>query len=329
MKTGKWQIREKMRECGRRRKHRGEKGQWELFELLFCRRGGQWAQPFRRFSQSCCLHLLTSGSSVLSGVRLFWQWRLVFQLKCKVTEVAAVCGYFSSCGVLPHEVSVLCLSQSLIWVITFCLHKFHGGFSWRHFKACLLFAESRGGAPENTLLRFWFPAIEKGRPSPSSGGCQPCCQGHRALSQMLPRSNLLSFQIGNWAPYDKHTKPLWEVLCCLPKLEDGLAEARRWQAVFPPGEWTLRNVYFPWVPGPACKLCSFSMPFPRVTGRQIISFEGLPASCLTWKVAPGSAPAYPVLCPHQNQTWCLEKGAPECRNGPGFASQGSLSLKDQ
>lgn len=30
---------------------------------------------------------------------------------------------------------VLCLSQTLIWEITFCLHTFHSSFPWRHFKA--------------------------------------------------------------------------------------------------------------------------------------------------------------------------------------------------
>lgn len=162
--------------------------------------------------------------------------------------MVATCGYLSSCGTVPHEVSVLCLSQSLIWVITFCLHKFHSSFTWRHFKACLLCAELRGRAPQNTLLRFWCPAEGKGGPFPSSSGGQSCFQRCWAPSWMLPRSNLFSFQIGKRAPCDKHTKPLWEVLCHLPRLEGGLAVARRCQAVLLPGEQTSRNCAFP--PGP-------------------------------------------------------------------------------
>lgn len=34
-----------------------------------------------------------------------WRWRLVFQLKYKVTEAAAMCGYLRSCGTLPHGLS--------------------------------------------------------------------------------------------------------------------------------------------------------------------------------------------------------------------------------
>lgn len=119
-----------------------------------------------RHSPSCSLQLLTPCSSVLSPSLLCW-WRLVFQLKCKVTETRIACGYLSSWGTLLPEVSVLCPGQILIWVITFCLHKLHSTFTWRHFKACFL-AELWGRAPKYTLLTS--DALLKGKAAPSLPG---------------------------------------------------------------------------------------------------------------------------------------------------------------
>lgn len=102
---------------------------------------------------------------------LLWWWGLVFQLKYKVMEAVVLCGYLRPRG--TRETSVLHLRQSLIWVITFCLPKFHSGFTWRHFKACLLFVEPWGRVLGNTLSRFWCSAEGKGSPFPPQVGVSP------------------------------------------------------------------------------------------------------------------------------------------------------------
>lgn len=158
-----------------------------------------------------------------------------------------------------------------------------------------------------------MPRWREGQPLPSSGWCQPCCWQGWAPSQILPRSNLFSFQTGKWASYHKYAKPLWKGLGCLPALGDGLAGAKLCLC--------LRNkhpatVHFPWGPGPAPHLSSLYVPLSHGGGKPSPLKAWLPLVWPIRKVAPGSAPAHPVLHPHQNWMRCLDKGALGCMCAP-------------
>lgn len=59
----------------------------------------------------------------------------------KKSKSMMTCGHLIPLGTCPDEVLTLCPGQILIWVITFCLHKFHSSFNWRNFKSCLLFED--------------------------------------------------------------------------------------------------------------------------------------------------------------------------------------------
>lgn len=108
---------------------------------------------------------------------------------------------------------VLCLSQSLIWAITFCLHTFHSSFPWRHFNHGSYLQSHK--APPNTLLRFWCPTEGKASPLPSgvSALLPPV-----VLSSLMDVSKKQSFFHSNrqvstvW----QASKPLWELLRCFP-----------------------------------------------------------------------------------------------------------------
>lgn len=119
---------------------------------------------------------------------------------------------------------VLCLSQSLIWAITFCLHTLHssflGGIS-RHSS----YLQSHK-APPNTLLRSRCPTERKASPLPS-GVLALLPVVLSSLTDVSKEQSLFPFKQAN-----KHcvtaSQPLWELLCCLPGQQHGLAGAKVW-----------------------------------------------------------------------------------------------------
>lgn len=187
LKSGRWEKRKMWKKKKPSKKEEGRicfSGWQELLELPFCRRRGWWAQLLRSFVQSYCLWWLPSGHQPSQVWALLWG---VEQQPRAVIE-APVARSLTKC-------QVLCLSQSLIWAITFCLLTSHSSFLWRHFKAWLLFAEPQGiPKPPHTLLRSWCPTERKANPVPA--GYQLCCHWCWAPSQKCPRSNLFSIQTG-------------------------------------------------------------------------------------------------------------------------------------